>query len=610
MLAATDPTVLDGHRLAAALRAGIARVLARQDHLNRINVFPVPDGDTGTNLALTVSAVLAVLDDSPTAHAGELLTRVADAALDGARGNSGALLAQYLLGLGDRLAPRGVLSAADLGEGFVAGARYAREALAEPREGTILSVFAAVAEEVTRLTATGAVTGLLPLLEPLQLRAQSALEATRTQLESLRRADVVDAGAMGFVELLSGFTAWLATGEMPPLPAAMRTPEVLQHDPANETDWEHRWCTECVVTAASIDRRQLREQLAVLGSSLVLAGSSGRAKIHVHTAAPDTVFRVAATHGQVSGQKADDMRRQSTTAQMAERARVVIATDSAADIPESELERLDIHVVPARVHFGEHSYLDKVSLSPDEFYALLASSKEPPKTSQPPPGDFRRLFEHLASHHEAVVSVNLTRRASGTLAAAEQAAARLEARDRVRVIDSGNVSTGQGLIAMHAAECAQAGASATEIVAAVHAARAHTQTYACLTTLEHAVRGGRVPAIAGTLARWLHVMPLLAALPNGRVGFGGVLAGHRDLTRKFAHFLRRRIDRRKRYRVLIGHGHAPAEGQRLLDLLTTGRDNIDASWLIPAGTALGVHGGPGMLVVALQEVLPVRSRPS
>jgi hypothetical protein len=92
--AATDLELLDGLRLNYAFRAGIVRLLARQEYLNKINVFPVPDGDTGTNLAITMGAVLGVLQRVPDAHAGNTLTRVADAALDGARGNSGAILAQ------------------------------------------------------------------------------------------------------------------------------------------------------------------------------------------------------------------------------------------------------------------------------------------------------------------------------------------------------------------------------------------------------------------------------------------------------------------------------------------------------------------------------------
>jgi dihydroxyacetone kinase-like predicted kinase len=105
--------LLDGPHLAAALRAGIYRVFSRAEHLNKINVFPVPDGDTGTNLAMTCRAVLAAVEKDERTHAGALLTRCADAAIDGARGNSGAIFAQFLLGVGDRAGPHEKLSPAD-----------------------------------------------------------------------------------------------------------------------------------------------------------------------------------------------------------------------------------------------------------------------------------------------------------------------------------------------------------------------------------------------------------------------------------------------------------------------------------------------------------------
>src|SRR5262245_29566056 len=112
-MTAQPVVAIDGGRVSRMLRAGIHRLLADQERLNRINVFPVADGDTGTNLALTMSAVLQALRRESVAHAGELLTRIADAALDGARGNSGAILAQFFLGMGDRAATVPALSASD-----------------------------------------------------------------------------------------------------------------------------------------------------------------------------------------------------------------------------------------------------------------------------------------------------------------------------------------------------------------------------------------------------------------------------------------------------------------------------------------------------------------
>ena len=131
---------LDGLQLANALRAGIYRLFERTDHINKINVFPVPDGDTGTNMSMTLSAVLAAIDRAPEPHAGTLLVRAADAALDGARGNSGAILAQFLLGLGDGAGHLARLGRREFVAAVSKGSVYARDALSQPREGTILTV--------------------------------------------------------------------------------------------------------------------------------------------------------------------------------------------------------------------------------------------------------------------------------------------------------------------------------------------------------------------------------------------------------------------------------------------------------------------------------------
>ncbi len=158
------------------------------------------------------------------------------------------------------------------------------------------------------------------------------------------------------------------------------------------------------------------------------------------------------------------MQRQQGGAHHGRSRRVAVVTDSAADLPEEVMDRLDIHMIPVRVHFGEHSYLDKISMSPEQFYRELATNPEHPKTSQPPPGDFRRAFEFLASHYESVVYVGLTSQASGTLQSGQSAAQRTTAAGRITVVDSQNASLGQGLIAMRAAELAAAGLGAEEIV--------------------------------------------------------------------------------------------------------------------------------------------------
>jgi hypothetical protein len=592
---------LDGVTLAAALRTGIHRLISREEVINKINVFPVPDGDTGTNLALTLQAVLAALRASPEAHAGQLLTRIADAALDGARGNSGAILAQFLLGVGDRAAPLAALDAARLADAFAAGAAYARESLADPREGTILTVvtdFAAAADAAAR----EGVSGLGPLFRRALAAARESLEATTGKLEMLRRADVVDAGALGFVELVAGMTDYLETGIAPADDAAI---QLLSDDEAtagSQVDLEHRYCTECTITGQAIDRRKLREQAIALGSSLVVAGGGSKVRLHIHTNEPARLFELAARFGAVGSEKADDLQRQQEMAHHAARRRVAVVTDSAADLPESVLEALDIHVVPVRVHFGTQSYLDKVGLSSEAFFRLLAASPVHPKTSQPPPGDFRRAFEFLGSHYQAVVYVGLMSRVSGTFQSAETAASRARTRAKILAYDSGTAALGQGLVAMRAAEVAAEGGDAEAVRDAAAAAGRRTRTWGCLVTLEFAVRGGRVPRWIRPVADLLRLVPVLVVRADGSLGVGGILFGRRNPYRRYGRLLRRRLDPSRRWRIGISHANVPEGAAAVREALAARLPRAEFLPVIPLGTALGVHGGPGCIVVAAQEL--------
>ena len=605
----TPIVALDGLALADTLRAGIYRLFEKTDHINKINVFPVPDGDTGTNMSMTLSAVLAVLDREPVDHAGKLLLRAADAALDGARGNSGAILAQFLLGLGDSA---GHLARIDV-RGFVAsvatGATYAHDALSQPREGTLLTVLREFSRASTALENEAHDFGRLFRDSLIGVRA--ALQRTTLQLDELRAANVVDAGALGFVEVLEGMSRFLDTGEMARVSAPVHSGEEIMVQASVATSQDFRYCTECLVTAfegADVDLRHLRERLGPVGASLVVSGSKRKAKVHVHVDDPEQVFRLAAEFGEIVAQKADDMRLQQRSSQHQRVQRVAVATDSGADIPDEFLERYGIHMVPARIHFGTRSYLDKVSLTPVEFYRELTRNPDHPKTSQPPPGDFRRTFEFLASHYEAVLSVNLTSRHSGTCNAAITAAQRVSAEGRpVRVVDSLNASTGEGLVAIAAAEAAARGDDLDAVERAARAAVSRTQTFALLKVVDFAVRGGRVPAIVGKVARLLRLNVILRTDSGGRVAAGGGLFGRHALRERFARFVvrRTRFDRsHERLRILVGHGDQPEAGAALLeDLQRRFGEAVEFAALTDMGPAVGVHGGPGTLIVAIHRVL-------
>jgi len=590
---------LVGEQLRDALVSGIHRVIAEQDELNRINVFPVADGDTGTNLSLSVGAALPALENDASPHLGTLLAALADTLLDASRGNSGAILAQFFLGVSDAVGEREALTTYTFGKAVAAGAEFARSAIAEPREGTMLSVIAAFGRSVRQQVADDNQEDFRPLFGAALAAVEEALAKTPEQLDVLRRAGVVDAGAQGFVALVSGMTGYVRDGRITERPdRALTAMAPAFEQAASPGEAGFRYCIECIVSAADIDRRKLREELSAIGDSVVVAGTARKAKVHAHADDPEAVFSTARRYGGISSEKADDMRLQQESSHDETR-RFAVITDSAADISDADIEALDIHVVPLRIQFGEHAFLDKVSLTNDAFFERLATSDVHPTTSQPALGDFRRQFQFLASHYADVVSISVSARASGTFQAAQTAARHVDAAGRIHTIDSRNASLGQGQLVVHAARAARDGRDVESTLDAVQALIPATQSFAIIGDLGYAVRGGRVPGWVKSVADLLNLVPVIRTVSDGRVATAGFLFGRRDRLRKFSRFVSRRaID--GPVALAVGHAACPDDAQQLETRLREALGTVVRSSVTEIGAAFGVHGGPNTIVVALQ----------
>lgn len=592
---------LDGHRFAQALISGIHLVIDEQDLLNRINVFPVADGDTGTNLSLSLGAALPVLRRDEQPHLGTLLAAVADALLDGSRGNSGAIVAQFFQGMSDSAGEISRFTTYTLSKAVSAGSEYAHDALSEPREGTILSVIAAFADSLRSQVKEQKDAGVATAVETAFERVEDALERTPDQLDVLKRAGVVDAGAKGFTTMLRGIRDFLLHGRVAPKPdlSAIFDEDMSLETSAAGDESTYRYCIECIVSGTDIDRRKLREALAKHGDSLVLAGTKRKAKIHIHADDPDDIFDIARRYGAVSAEKADDMHRQHVSSHNAAR-RFAVITDSGADIPDDDMESLDIHMVPLRIQFGERGYLDKVGISTQEFFSELAGNANHPTTSQPAPGDFRRQFQFLASHFSDVISLSLTAQVSGTFQAAESAASRVDAPGRIHTVDSRNASVGQGMLAIFAARCARDGMRIEETLDALDDMIPKTRSFAVVKDLRYAVRGGRIPGYVKTIADILRLTPVLRTSADGRIGTATFLFGRRRRLNGFARYIARHVRDDGPLDITIGHAVCPEDADSLRTMLSAQLPDARQITITGIGTAFGVHGGPGTIVVATQ----------
>lgn len=597
---------LSGARLKGALIAGAGRVLAKREDLNRINVFPVPDGDTGTNLAFTMLAILRCVRRLRGADVGTVLHGVAREAVDGARGNSGAIFAQFFQGLSEALERCRDAGVTELVEATGRASAAARSCLAQPREGTMLSVIQDFAGEWRSQVESG-MRDLNEVFRRALVRSRQSLANTPQQLPVLRAAGVVDAGAAGFVDFLEGVADFIERGR-----GALKLPPAVReigfgaghdevHLEAVEAASPYRYCTECTLSGEGLDLARVRAQLESLAlDSLVVAGGRGRVRVHAHIDQPNRLFEALGSVGEVSQRKADDMQAQARLrASPFQPVRVV--TDSAADLPASEAERLGITIVPVRINFGDEDYLDRVTMAPRELYARLRQGQGVPRTSQPPPGDFRRAFELVLSHCEQLVSIELSSRLSGTFQAA-QTAARESAPARTHIVDTLQASAGLGLIAMRAAEHAREGAALDAVLAATRRAMASTRTFALIRDLRYGVRGGRIPRAAQWIAETFGLTMLIADR-KGLVRPFSALLGKQRLIERFAAVVARRAPTGAGgLRAIVGHCDAGDDAALLAGALREKLPGIDKLWVVETGPAIGCHAGPGSLVVGLQAL--------
>ncbi|HEU5214386.1 MAG TPA: DAK2 domain-containing protein [Gaiellaceae bacterium] len=287
--------------------AALASLETSRSRIDDLNVYPVPDGDTGTNLTLTVRAVADAIAEADAADRPALAQAVARAALMGARGNSGVILSQIVRGVADVLAE----STNGVGPGLTARALRgasdaAYRAVRRPVEGTMLSVIRELAEEAERHADPEP---LGDLLVELVRHGEEAVARTPEQLEVLREAGVVDAGGAGLVELLRGL-AGAVSGEYVPAAPAAESAAPTGADAIHLEPSRYRYCTVFVVEGSGLDRDGLEAGLERLGDSLVVVGDETALKVHVHTDEPGAALSLGTAAGTIEGVEIANMQEQ------------------------------------------------------------------------------------------------------------------------------------------------------------------------------------------------------------------------------------------------------------------------------------------------------------
>ena len=513
---------IDGPRLRRALTAGCQWAQQQRGELNRINVFPVPDGDTGTNLSLTVQAITDHLDRSTERSVGVVAQEAAQAAVLGARGNCGMMLSHFLLGFARSLEGQTRIDAADFGGALEAGVQNLSEALEAPVEGTILTVM----RDTARAVSGAEIEDIAPLAEHMLDRARDSLERTPELLPVLSAAGVVDAGAMGFVSLLEGAVRFLRGDPLSMEPGAdfVAGPPVVASVEYPDRVEQYQFCTEALVRGNDLpDQAEVRDNLRTRGDSMIVIRSDDVLKVHIHTDEPEEVFSYLKGLGDLVTHKAEDMGAQYAAVERASGSHLALArrpvgvlTDSAADLPEEIVRAHGIQVVPMMLVDGDDVYRDGVDMTAERFHKMLASQERLPTTSQPPPASFLEGFRRAAADAEQVVGVILSSGLSGTYASSEAAAAH-EPDLPIHLADSRGASLLQGLLVLKATELAEMAVPADEIVRELARIRDQSGIMFTIETFDRLLASGRVSRSKAFFATLLNVKPILAIDREGKV---------------------------------------------------------------------------------------------
>ncbi len=590
-----DTASLSGEAFSRVVRAGALAVVREQELLNRINVFPVRDADTGANLAATLKAAASRLGSEAPDSVGRAARVAADGALDGARGNSGAIFAQFLHGLASSMARLRHADGLQFAAAAVSGTDAAYSALQDPREGTILSVLRAWSHELSRRAHDE---DLPDLLHSGLAAAREALAATPRQLEVLARSHVVDAGGQGFVFFLEGLIDAL-TGNEPawvPIEAAPHGPPFSgEHD---EIDDRFRFCTEALLTprkGVPLSRDEVMARVTELGESLVVAGGDTRLRVHIHTNEPQRFMAAVAELGHIERTKIDDM----VVQQLACRTTALgLVTDSTTDLPENEAIKLGLIAVPLTLTLGDQEYLDGVDITLDGFIQRILDGDGVPHSSQPAVSDLAQTYRRLLDCRDGVVSVHIAAALSGTVQAAKAAAREVDP-ERIRVIDSCSVSVGAGLLVEAVGEAIGSGLDLDEVERLAERVKREIKVFGAVASLDFAVRGGRVsPRLAKSMDR-LHLSPIIMLDETGKAGKAGAALG-------FDRALNAIVKRVVRYadgapaRAMVVHSGDQAGAEFVAARL---HDHLGGEApVVRAGAVLTTHVGLGCVTAAVRRV--------
>jgi hypothetical protein len=586
--------LMNGVQYSRVVSAGARWLSDRKKHLDDINLFPVPDADTGTNMKGTLVLLAENPEQYQHASISKASQKIAEATIVSAKGNSGAILAQFFQGMSKGLAYLESATMDQFAHAVKIASTRAREAVSDPKEGTILTVIKDWSDYLTSLDSTEKDFATY-FKKSLQI-AQKSLDHTKEQMEILRKANLVDAGAQGFVFLLEGIVNSLSHGSIQrDRWAKATTVDTRFQQDFDFEDTTYRFCTEALISGDALDKSKIKEMLSPLGDSLVVIGSETKARIHIHTNQPGKVYSMLRTVGTIIQEKIDDMQQQKRDVYTKSQRDIALITDTCCDVPQEYIDQYNIHRIPFSINVGGITHYDERTISNEEFYQYMKEHDDLPKTSQLGIADTKRMLQWTDRNFQHSILLVIPRTLSASIENVQRAANEFS---NAYPIDSKSICVGMGLIAIEASKAIQKGRSIEEVLAIIQWSSEHIQEVFTVENLLYLMRGGRISKTKMRMANWLHLKPLLYVEKDGSLhplknAFGGSKGAQKKMMKHIA------TTTKGQEALQFGICHAVDEAkakwyqQRIQESC-----HPSSVFVTDMSPTIGTHAGPGAIAIA------------
>lgn len=578
---------------------GATKVVSKTQLLNRINVFPIQDGDTGNNLASMMKMMINESTKKETVK--ETLESFSDAAIRGARGNSGIIFAQYLNGLSIEMPSQAEVAYSNYAQASQKAVQYAYDSIESPVEGTILTVMKEWGEA---LNEEGTI--LANITDNMALairRVDGVLTQTQYQLAELKRAKVVDAGAKGFTLFIQGIADYFKYGNKIKIELAGEDEIAASQIEVNHdiySDITYRYCTECLLEGDGIDSRSIKETLRSLGDSLVVAGNKRLTRIHLHTNEPARAFEILHKKGTITYQKVDDMKKQQDVV-LRRKSDIALLTDSIADLPQAFIDQEQIHVLHLNILFRDTSFIDKITITPERLLEYSKDDTQLPTSSQPDEKQIENLLSYLSNYYKSLIIITVSKALSGTNSTITRVAQRMAFEDfKVTVINSKQNSGAQGLLVAKAAELIGKGQSHEEIVDEINKSIPRSKILVKVKTLDNMIKSGRLSTTMGKIGKKVGLKPVVTLDEEGNGGLSGIAFTEKGSLNQVKKHIQNKLKNNAIESYSIVHINNPEEAEKLKGIFTQ-LIGMEPKYVMESSSIIAV--GAGNQAVALSYIL-------